>query len=120
MDRTIFHPLGSGQLSDKGYIKASSVIIEVRKALDVNGVIAPYGVLIKRNPENLKDEASLSIDREHRYFIMRLRIAGHILDYAVKRALGKVAKPLRYSMDLLIHTWSTPQRSLEELRKLRK
>lgn len=94
-DKTIFHPQGGGQPSDKGVIKVGGAEVEIRKVIDVNGVLVHSGVLKEGNVEDLEGEARLSIDWELRYYVMRLHTAGHLLDYAVKEVVGEVVPTIK-------------------------
>jgi len=85
---TIFHPLGGGQPSDTGFILGENFQFQVKKVLDVNGVLFHYGILSKGELPQGNANAKLLLDWDKRYKIMRIHTAGHILDYAVNEVLG--------------------------------
>ena len=88
LDRTIFHPLGGGQPSDKGLIVAGERRFRVKKAIRRGGEVLHYGVFADRCAFREGEEVLLRLDWEHRYTVMRLHTAGHILDFAVASAHG--------------------------------
>ena len=91
LDRTVFHPLGSGQPSDTGMIRRGESVFVVKKVLDKNGKVLHYGVFRGSNFSE-GDEVLCVLDWKARYAVMRLHTGGHILDYAVMRSYGgKVA-----------------------------
>jgi len=88
-DKTVFHPKGGGQPSDTGVVVGGGVEFHVLKVLEVGGVIVHYGKLVRGLLERGLVVKQL-LDWDHRYCVMRLHTAGHILDYAVMKAYGKV------------------------------
>jgi len=111
-DKTIFHPRGGGQPSDTGVVVSNEFEFEVLKALEVGGVIVHYGRLVngalKRGVQ-----AKQVINWDHRYLVMRLHTAGHILDYAVINALKSPASGVEANHGppeayILYETPSTP------------
>jgi len=97
LDKTIFHPKGGGQPSDVGSIRIGETILNVKKVLDVGGVIIHY---VKVKNDNLVvdnligNKAYCEIDWDQRYKVMKLHTAGHILDYAVQKAYGSLVNTL--------------------------
>ncbi len=89
---SIFHPLGGGQPSDRGWL-TGEVRFEVKKALESGGVIVLYGKLLEGG---LVDgmEVTQELDWERRYYIMRLHTAGHIIDRAVTEVVGRSVNTL--------------------------
>jgi len=85
---SIFHPQTGGQPSDIGWIKSNGGQFEVKKVLDINGVLAHNGRFISGSfKEN--EEVECEIDWEYRYEVMKLHTTGHILDRAVNEIYGK-------------------------------
>lgn len=87
VNETIFHPQGGGQPTDIGFIAGKTFKLEVKKVLDVNGVVFHYGNLITDKNSEIFGEVSLQIDWGRRYRIMRAHTAGHILDFAVNQII---------------------------------
>ena len=88
---TIFHPRTGGQSSDRGFVVGEGFEFVVDKALLVGEVVVHYGKLTK----GLLQEGmrvKLILDWNARYKNMRLHTAGHILDYAVQLAYGRVVE----------------------------
>ncbi len=84
---SIFHPLGGGQPSDRGWL-TGDVRFEVKKALESGGVIVLYGKLVEGElVEGM--EVTQELDWERRYYIMRLHTAGHVIDRAVSDVVGR-------------------------------
>ncbi|HEW64455.1 alanyl-tRNA editing protein [Fervidicoccus fontis] len=89
-DKTIFHPKSGGQESDTGTIYDNERLFEVKKVLEVDGVVFHYANIQKNSGIPEKGEIfRLKLDWERRYKIMRSHTAGHILDYAVMKVTGK-------------------------------
>ncbi len=84
---SIFHPLGGGQPSDRGWL-TGDIKFEVKKALESEGVIVLYGKLMEGElVEGM--EVTQELDWERRYYIMRLHTAGHVIDRAVSDVVGR-------------------------------
>jgi len=88
LDRTVFHPLGGGQPSDRGVILGEGRVFRVKKAIVSGGVLMHYGSYGDRYSFQVGEEVEARIDWEFRYLVMRLHTAGHILDYAVASVHG--------------------------------
>jgi len=87
LDQTVFHPLGGGQPSDVGEIRAGGGVFAVKKVITIDGELYHYGVF----QAGLIGEGSpvhCRIDWEARYKVMRLHTAGHVLDRAVSLFYG--------------------------------
>jgi len=85
LDRTIFYPLGGGQLGDVGVLVRSNgeriAIADTRKGDTVESVVhipAPGAPLLQPG-----EEVALEIDWERRYSLMRLHTALHLLSCVV-------------------------------------
>lgn len=85
LDRTIFYPLGGGQLGDTGVLRRAGGepvgIIDTRKgegAQDIVHVPAPGGPSLEAG-----EEVTLEIDWERRHRLMRLHTALHVMSCVV-------------------------------------
>ena len=83
LDRSIFHPRGSGQPCDIGWLVGDGFRFLVRKVLDVYGVLVHYGKVVDGEMSSRGSMVKYIIDWDRRYRVMRLHTAGHIIDYAV-------------------------------------
>ena len=81
LDRTIFHPKGGGQPSDRGLIRSAEYEIVVKKAIYYNGVVVHWGKLGRGNPR--EGEATCEIDWEYRHLVMRRHTSAHLLDHCL-------------------------------------
>lgn len=93
VDKSIFHPRSGGQPNDIGVIEKEGTMFRVLKVLNVRGVLAHYGKFIEGN-FNAGNKVKLKIDWNHRFRVMKLHTAGHIIDYALKKIYGKVINTL--------------------------
>jgi len=50
LDRTIFHPKGGGQPSDRGVIRTSEFEVSVKKALYYRGIVVHWGKILRGTP----------------------------------------------------------------------
>eukprot|EP00903_Cladosiphon_okamuranus_P008880 g8502.t1 len=97
LDRTIFHPQGGGQPSDRGTITWGSCTVSVEMVRDVGGVIHHFGAISGSAswPEAGRP-ASLALDGPRRLRHAALHSAGHAVDMAVVGAVGAgVFSPLK-------------------------
>ena len=83
LDRTIFHPKGGGQPSDRGSIRSSDYQIVVKKAIYHNGVVVHWGKLSLGIPS--EGAATCEIDWEYRHLVMRRHTAAHLLDHCLAK-----------------------------------
>ena len=93
-NKTIFHPLTGGQASDRGEVFSKFARFRVKKVIVRGGVILHYGVFDNKVFFEEGDEVTLRIDWEHRYKVMRLHTAGHILDYALMKVYNRLVETL--------------------------
>jgi len=84
LDRTIFHPKGGGQPSDRGTIHSPTYDLTVKKAIYYRGVVVHWGKLVRGNPT--QGEATNELDWEYRYLVMRRHTAAHLLDHCLAEA----------------------------------
>jgi len=94
LNKTIFHPRSGGQDCDLGWIQNPEYKFQILKVLDVEDVVVHYCKLqygdsgrIKANPD-----VKCILDWDRRYKNMKLHTAGHILDYAVAKAYGRLVE----------------------------
>eukprot|EP00188_Purpureofilum_apyrenoidigerum_P000559 Plantae.Rhodophyta-Purpureofilum_apyrenoidigerum.ctg12495.p1 GENE.Plantae.Rhodophyta-Purpureofilum_apyrenoidigerum.ctg12495~~Plantae.Rhodophyta-Purpureofilum_apyrenoidigerum.ctg12495.p1 ORF type:complete len:225 (+),score=38.63 Plantae.Rhodophyta-Purpureofilum_apyrenoidigerum.ctg12495:273-947(+) len=86
LDRTVFHPQGGGQPSDRGTLAGRDVVrltVDHQRGEVVHSVEEPLDVKVG-------DKVELSVDEKTRRLHARLHSAGHLLDIVVK----KLALPL--------------------------
>ncbi len=120
LDKTIFHPKGGGQPSDIGWLIAEGFRFEVRKVINVKGIIVHYGKVIDGDFPKLGEKVKLILNWEHRYKIMRLHTAGHIIDYAISRIYGHVLNTLDafHSFPKPYIVYEGPPPAIEELKQV--
>ena len=94
LDKSVFHPKGGGQPSDVGWLVADGLRFEVRKVIDVNGVLVHYGRVMEGSIPEIGSEVKSLLDWERRYRVMRIHTAGHIIDYAISEVYGHVLNTL--------------------------
>ncbi|MGA2791352.1 MAG: alanyl-tRNA editing protein [Candidatus Bathyarchaeia archaeon] len=81
LDRTIFHPKGGGQPSDRGNICSTNFELNVKKALYYQGVVIHWAKIISGEP--LIGPATCVIDWPFRQLVMRRHTAAHLLDHCL-------------------------------------
>ncbi len=81
LDRTIFHPKGGGQPSDRGVIRSQQFELNVKKALYYQGIVVHWGKIISGTPT--PGAASCEIEWPLRYLVMRRHTAAHLLDHCL-------------------------------------
>jgi alanyl-tRNA synthetase len=87
LDRTIFHPKGGGQPSDRGIIQGSSFKLTVKKAIHYHGVILHWGKLIEGTPT--QGPITGELDWDFRHLVMRRHTAAHLLDHCLSTTTGQ-------------------------------
>jgi len=87
LDGTIFHPKVGGQPSDRGLLYGSDFNVEVRKAIDYEGVIIHWGKILAGTPHT--GIVNGEIDWAWRYLLMRRHTAGHLFDHCLTVSMGK-------------------------------
>lgn len=91
LDRTVFHPQGGGQPTDKGTIKAAGKpdleisMVSMRKddKAICHDSIVPNAVA-ETWSKTIGSVVSCAVDKEHRVMCARIHSAGHLLDAAVQ------------------------------------
>jgi misacylated tRNA(Ala) deacylase len=85
LDRTIFYPLGGGQLGDTGELVRASgeriTITDTRKSDAIDGVL--HVPMLGTPPPEVGETVTLEIDWERRYSLMRLHTALHVMSCVV-------------------------------------
>ena len=87
LDRTIFHPKGGGQPSDRGTVRGPGYEVEVKKAIYHNGVVVHWVRLAVGTPE--EGEAKCEIDWGYRHLVMRRHTSAHLLDHCLATVTGQ-------------------------------
>ena len=86
LDRTIFHPQGGGQPTDKGVMRAASgaefAVSMVRHG--EGGVVSHAGSYATDSAFAVGDRVTLHVDGEWRLQSARLHSAGHLIDAAMR------------------------------------
>ncbi len=85
LDRTIFYPLGGGQMGDTGaLIRANGEripIADTRKGATADSVL--HILAPSASPPAIGEELTLEVDWERRYSLMRLHTALHVMSCVV-------------------------------------
>lgn len=81
LDRTIFHPKGGGQPSDRGTMRSANFELNVKKALYYLGVVVHWAKIISGEP--LIGPVTCEIDWPFRQLVMRRHTAAHLLDHCL-------------------------------------
>ena len=87
LDRTIFHPKGGGQPSDKGVIHSLNFELNLKKAIFFGGVVIHWGKLSKGTPT--QGDATCELDWPYRYLVMRRHTAAHLLDHCLAETTSR-------------------------------
>ena len=87
-NKTSFYPEGGGEVADTGYIKTSNACAKVIDVQKKNDIIFHY-VELSEGELKKDDEAEFIIDLDRRLDIQRNQSATHLLDQALKNALGQ-------------------------------
>ena len=91
LDRSIFHPKGGGQPSDRGKITSPEYALEVKRAIFHKGVVIHWGRIASGTPS--QGPASCELDWDYRHLVMRRHTAAHLLDHCLAKATSTVLKP---------------------------
>jgi alanyl-tRNA synthetase len=81
LDRTIFHPKGGGQPSDRGTISSPAFTVTVKKAIFHHGVVAHWAKIVNGTPS--PSPVTCQLDWPYRYLVMRRHTAAHLLDHCL-------------------------------------
>jgi alanyl-tRNA synthetase len=84
LDRSIFHPKGGGQPSDRGGITSLQFVLEVKRAIFHQGVVIHWGRIVNGTPS--QGPVSCELDWDYRHLVMRRHTAAHLLDHCLAKA----------------------------------
>ena len=84
LDRSIFHPKGGGQPSDRGKISSTQYSLEVKRAIFHKEVVIHWGRIASGTPS--QGPASCELDWDYRHLVMRRHTAAHLLDHCLAKA----------------------------------
>lgn len=84
LDRSIFHPKGGGQPSDRGRISSPEFALEVKRAIFHQGVVIHWGRVVNGTPST--GPVSCELDWDYRHLVMRRHTAAHLLDHCLAKA----------------------------------
>jgi alanyl-tRNA synthetase len=83
LDRTIFHPKGGGQPSDRGKMTSTQFALEIKKAIHNQGVVIHWAKIVNGAPST--GPVSCELDWAYRYLVMRRHTAAHLLDHCLAK-----------------------------------
>ena len=86
LDRTLFHPKGGGQPSDRGMIHSADFEASIKKTMNHQGVVVHWVKLLRGVP--VEGEVTCELDWDYRHLIMRRHTAAHLLDHCLAEATG--------------------------------
>ena len=81
LDKSIFHPKGGGQPSDKGRLSGQNFQVDVKKVIDHNGILVYWVKGLTGTP--VLGEVRCELDLENRRIISRRHSAAHLLDHCL-------------------------------------
>jgi len=84
LDKTLFHPKGGGQPSDRGKMASPQFTLEVKKAIHNQGVVIHWAKIVGGTPAT--GPVSCELDWAYRKLIMRRHTAAHLLDHCLAMA----------------------------------
>ena len=87
LDRTIFHPKGGGQPSDRGTIRSTNFELNVKKTLHYQSVVVHWAKINSGEP--VVGPATCEIDWPFRQLVMRRHTAAHLLDHCLALETSK-------------------------------
>jgi alanyl-tRNA synthetase len=87
LDKTIFHPKGGGQPSDRGVIRSPKFTLTLKKAIYHKARVIHWG---KITSGTISEEPVVcELDWHYRYLLMRRHTAAHLLDHCLANATTK-------------------------------
>ncbi len=84
LDKTIFHPKGGGQPSDRGRMTSTGFQSEIKKAIHHQGVVIHWVKILQGTPA--LGPITCELDWGYRYLIMQRHTAAHLLDHCLAAA----------------------------------
>jgi alanyl-tRNA synthetase len=87
LDKTVFHPKGGGQPSDRGTITCDQFTLDVKKAIFHNGVVVHWAKIVSGIPSTT--QVSCDVDWVYREMIMRRHTAAHLIDHCLAKATAR-------------------------------
>ena len=83
LDKTIFHPKGGGQPSDRGRLTGVNFQVNVKKVIDCRGILVHWVKGITGTP--LLGTVHCELNWENRHLIMRKHSAAHLIDHCLAK-----------------------------------
>ena len=83
LDKTIFHPKGGGQPSDRGRLSGVCFQVNVKKVIDSHGVLVHWVKGVTGIPA--LGSVHCELDWENRHMIMRKHSAAHLIDHCLSK-----------------------------------
>jgi alanyl-tRNA synthetase len=83
LDKTVFHPKGGGQPSDRGRLNGVCFQVNVKKVIDSHGVLVHWVKGITGIPA--LGSVQCELDWENRHIIMRKHSAAHLIDHCLSK-----------------------------------
>jgi len=87
LDKTIFHPKGGGQPSDRGIIRSPKFALTLKKAIYHHGVVVHWGRIISGTVS--EEIVTCELDWAYRYLLMRRHTGAHLLDHCLANTTSK-------------------------------
>ena len=87
LDQTPFYPEGGGQVGDTGFLEGDRFKFRVKDTQKKEGVILHHGAALKGQPK-VNDKCRAVVDRKRREATKRNHTATHLLQSALRTALG--------------------------------
>jgi alanyl-tRNA synthetase len=87
LDKTIFHPKGGGQPSDRGVIRSPKFELTLKKAIFHDGIVIHWGKIVSGTIS--QEPVACELDWPYRYLLMRRHTAAHLLDHCLAAATSE-------------------------------